>query len=311
MKRYLRLIPALICALGVLALVSFFSKPSLERNTLLFGQSLSKILLGVLFAIPLIGSMLLCIYFDRVVSYLNQRMDASLPLERSSLPLRVVRIIYTVALISVTILVLVVFTRSHYGEGFFAAIFTRIAMARVLLLWVELVLLALPLLAFLGLSRSSWNLLVERSKPFPSHTFNKAFWKDAFLVSALVFALALITVVAVFKVAWVSEDSFITFRYVSNALHGFGPVFNIGERVQGYTHPLWFVLLLLGSRIVPNPIYISIGYGLALTFLTVVILGYTLSRIVANRLSAGDLAGPGLPPVEFERSMVVISNERS
>jgi arabinofuranosyltransferase len=158
-------------------------------------------------------------------------------------------------------------------------------MARVLLLWIELVLLALPLLAFLGLSRSSWNLLVERSKPFPPHTFNKTFWKDAFLVSALVFGLALITVVAVFKVAWVSEDSFITFRYISNALHGFGPVFNLGERVQGYTHPLWFVLLLLGSRIIPNPIYISIGYGLALTFLTVVILGYTLSRIVANRLT--------------------------
>ena len=39
----------------------------------------------------------------------------------------------------------------------------------------------------------------------------------------------------VMSIAWVSEDSFITLRYVSNLLAGHGAVFNVGEPVQGYT----------------------------------------------------------------------------
>ncbi len=44
--------------------------------------------------------------------------------------------------------------------------------------------------------------------------------------------------------AWVCDDAFISFRHVTHCLAGYGPVFNIGERVQGLTHPLWFLLLL-------------------------------------------------------------------
>jgi arabinofuranosyltransferase len=43
--------------------------------------------------------------------------------------------------------------------------------------------------------------------------------------------------------AWISEDAFITLRHVDNFLHGYGPVFNVGERVEGFTHPLWFAIL--------------------------------------------------------------------
>ena len=43
--------------------------------------------------------------------------------------------------------------------------------------------------------------------------------------------------------AWVSDDALITLRYALNFSHGFGAVFEWGERVQGYTHPLWFLLL--------------------------------------------------------------------
>ena len=43
--------------------------------------------------------------------------------------------------------------------------------------------------------------------------------------------------------AWISEDAFITLRHVDNFLHGYGPVFNVAERVEGFTHPLWFAVL--------------------------------------------------------------------
>jgi len=47
----------------------------------------------------------------------------------------------------------------------------------------------------------------------------------------------------IFWKAWISEDAFITLRHVDNFIQGYGPVFNISERVEGFTHPLWFAVL--------------------------------------------------------------------
>jgi arabinofuranosyltransferase len=74
-------------------------------------------------------------------------------------------------------------------------------------------------------------------------------------------------------------------------LDGFGPVFNIGERVQEYTHHLWYILLLLGCWLGLNPIFLSIGYGLLFTILTVGLLGNTLSRMLRNRVPLVILVG--------------------
>ncbi|BAW81128.1 hypothetical conserved protein [Candidatus Nitrosoglobus terrae] len=58
------------------------------------------------------------------------------------------------------------------------------------------------------------------------------------------------------KTAWISDDAAITLRTVLNFTHGFGPTFNVDERVQAYTHPLWFLLLSLGTLIFKN-VYVS------------------------------------------------------
>lgn len=44
------------------------------------------------------------------------------------------------------------------------------------------------------------------------------------------------------RTAWVSDDGFITLRSVQNYIHGYGMVYNVGERVQTFTHPMWFLL---------------------------------------------------------------------
>jgi arabinofuranosyltransferase len=44
--------------------------------------------------------------------------------------------------------------------------------------------------------------------------------------------------------AWAADDAFITLRTVDNALAGYGLRFNIDERVQAYTHPLWLFATL-------------------------------------------------------------------
>lgn len=59
--------------------------------------------------------------------------------------------------------------------------------------------------------------------------------------------LALVAYLAV-RMAWMADDAFATLRTALNISHGWGPGFNATEAVQGYTHPLWFLVwVLLGT----------------------------------------------------------------
>ncbi|MGI4788962.1 MAG: hypothetical protein ACRYFS_08935 [Janthinobacterium lividum] len=48
------------------------------------------------------------------------------------------------------------------------------------------------------------------------------------------------------------DDPYITFRYAAHLLAGDGPVFNIGERVEGYTSPLHLLLSALLLKLAPS-----------------------------------------------------------
>ena len=58
-------------------------------------------------------------------------------------------------------------------------------------------------------------------------------------VALAVGLLALLVVLT----AWLGDDCYFTLRSVDNLLHGHGAVWNVGERVQAYTHPLWMLVL--------------------------------------------------------------------
>lgn len=73
---------------------------------------------------------------------------------------------------------------------------------------------------------------------------------------------AAFTLVFIYK-AWIAEDAFITFRAVDNFLKGYGPVWNVGERVQAYTHPLWYALLVVGVGVFKNHYWVSIALSYA------------------------------------------------
>ncbi|MFZ5857693.1 MAG: hypothetical protein ACOYZ6_12745 [Chloroflexota bacterium] len=45
------------------------------------------------------------------------------------------------------------------------------------------------------------------------------------------------------RTAWVGDDVYITLRTVDNLVHGYGLTWNVAERVQSYTHPLWMFFL--------------------------------------------------------------------
>jgi arabinofuranosyltransferase len=74
-----------------------------------------------------------------------------------------------------------------------------------------------------------------------AHSFkDRDTWK--FLLAGLFLFLGCFLIL---RQAWVSEDAFISLRHIENFLNGKGPVFNVNERVEGFTHPLWFMVVSL------------------------------------------------------------------
>lgn len=94
-------------------------------------------------------------------------------------------------------------------------------------------------------------------------------------VGALVAVLVSTALAA--RVAWVCDDAYLTFRTVDLWQLGHGPVFNVGERVAAYTHPLWMVLLAGVSLLTGELYYTSVGLGLSCTLATLALLA-SLSR---------------------------------
>lgn len=96
---------------------------------------------------------------------------------------------------------------------------------------------------------------------------------------------ALVLACSYFHTAWVSDDAYISFRVIRNVLEGNGLVWNIGERVQVYTHPLWVLLLVLVTFFINDPYFGSLALSAvclgATAFFTVLIAPHKSSAAVA------------------------------
>ena len=69
------------------------------------------------------------------------------------------------------------------------------------------------------------------------------------------------------------DDSYISYRYSQNLAEGHGLVYNVGERIEGYTNFLWVVMLAgamkLGLAVEPASLWLGVAFligALALTF---------------------------------------------
>lgn len=89
------------------------------------------------------------------------------------------------------------------------------------------------------------------------------------LIAALIF---LLFTIAFINTAWIAEDAFITFRVIENTLNGFGPNWNPNERVQVFTHTLWFWLLTFAVSIISDPYYSALITSYTLFALIIITL---------------------------------------
>lgn len=92
-------------------------------------------------------------------------------------------------------------------------------------------------------------------------------------LSARLSILALLGL-TIFYTAWVCDDAFITFRSIENFIAGYGLRWNIVERAQSFTHPLWAFCILI-VRLISGECYYS---TLALSLVCVLIAVFILLR---------------------------------
>lgn len=73
------------------------------------------------------------------------------------------------------------------------------------------------------------------------------------------------------------DDAFITYRYAQNLVDGHGPVWNPGERVEGYSNFLWLLMIAFGMLLGLQPEVFIIVVNIPIHLLGL-ILTYSLSK---------------------------------
>jgi arabinofuranosyltransferase len=85
------------------------------------------------------------------------------------------------------------------------------------------------------------------------------------------------------RAAWLCDDAYITLRTVDNIVNGYGPRWNVVERVQTFTHPAWMLLMTPFYAITREAYFTVIGLQLALAAL----MGGVCFRLLAGSVAAG------------------------
>lgn len=86
------------------------------------------------------------------------------------------------------------------------------------------------------------------------------------------------------RTAWLCDDAYITFRVVDNFVNGYGLRWNIDERVQVYTHPLWMLLQIPFYALAKEPfltwIFVSFGVSMFAIFLLLLVVTENASQML-------------------------------
>lgn len=98
-----------------------------------------------------------------------------------------------------------------------------------------------------------------------------------FMLAAAALLLAFVALAAWIWPATL-DDAFISYRYAGNWVRGLGLVFNSGERVEGYSNPLWILLLAPGMAAGLDPEPLSKLLGLACGALTILLTMHLARR---------------------------------
>jgi len=97
-------------------------------------------------------------------------------------------------------------------------------------------------------------------------------WLETLRSRKLIIPMLVIFIALLVQTSWVEEDAFITLRTSDNFIHGYGLRWNVAERVQTFTNPLWMFLLAGTHALIKNPYIALILLSMTVSSLAIFIL---------------------------------------
>jgi arabinofuranosyltransferase len=85
----------------------------------------------------------------------------------------------------------------------------------------------------------------------------------------------------VFCGAWLSDDAYVSFRTADNFVHGYGLTWNVQERVQAYTNPLWMLLFSGVYWVTGEAFYTAIFLSIVVSVTAVACFAWTIAKTQA------------------------------
>jgi hypothetical protein len=85
---------------------------------------------------------------------------------------------------------------------------------------------------------------------------------------------------------WTSDDSFISYRYAKNFSSGHGLVFNLGEKVEGFSNFLWVLILAFFNLLSIEPLFSSKFISFCVSLLMIYISYRTALAFKLDRLTS-------------------------
>jgi arabinofuranosyltransferase len=106
--------------------------------------------------------------------------------------------------------------------------------------------------------------------------------------------------VGMLRTAWLCDDAYITFRTIENLVHGFGLRWNVDERVQAFTHPLWLAVLTPFFAVTDEAYFTPLAISMALALAAVWLFLTRIATSFETRLI-------GLATFIFSKALVEFS----
>lgn len=96
--------------------------------------------------------------------------------------------------------------------------------------------------------------------------------------SILIFLCIVVFAVVLLRNAWVCDDAYISFRCIDNLLNGYDLTYNVAERVQAFTHPLWVLILIPSIAIGGHAYFTVLTISVLLSLGTVILFAFKFNR---------------------------------
>lgn len=97
--------------------------------------------------------------------------------------------------------------------------------------------------------------------------------KNFFFTKNFIFFLLIALILfQIYKISWIDDDAMISFKSALNLVKGYGLTYNISERVQSFSNPLWTLIISIAYFFTNEFFYTAMVLNLFLTFVLIILI---------------------------------------